>query len=261
MTAIPLTSAALKGVKREIQRQYPELKSAHLTEAIASSLGFRTHAALLPRLDLRPADDPDYAYMDDETFLARAAELSGAAVSGFELAFADLENCGGINTFSNGAGRIDLTKSVRKRAWRNAMVSAINAGIDQRLFSIRPGDCRWDGWSEDRSITRGAAFPFSIGDIPALGYVSDAGFDELAIHVALWPTEDGKRLVAAYNAGFHAGDVFATGWLERRRGAWLQVGNDTGGGWTFSGRKNRVPVVADLQARPHGYAAAGSFMM
>lgn len=261
MTAIPLTSAALKGVKREIQSQYPELKSAHLTEAIASSLGFRTHASLLPELDRRPADDPDYAYLDDETFLARATELSGANVSGFELAFADLESCGGINTFSNGAGRVDLTKSVRKRAWRNAMVSAINAGIDQRLFSIRPGDCRWEGWSEDRGITRGATFSFSVGDIPAIGYVSDAGFDELAIHVALWPTANGERLVAAYNAGLHAGEVFASGWLERRKGAWLQVGNDTGSGWTFSARRNRVQVVADIGVRPHGYAAAGSFMM
>lgn len=260
MTAIPLTSAALKSVKREIQNQYPDLKSAHLTEAIASSLGYRTHAALLPQLDRRPADDPDYAYLDDEAFLARAAELSGMTVDGFDVAFADLESCGGINTFSNGAGRIDLTKSTRKRAWRNAMVCAINAGIDQRLFSIRPGDCRWDGWSEDRNITEGATFSFSVGDFPALGYVSDAGFDELAIHVALWPTANG-RLVAAYNAGLHAGDVFASGWLERRKGAWLQVGNSAGRGWTFSARKNRLERVADLVVRQHGYAADGSFMM
>jgi hypothetical protein len=166
---------------------------------------------------------------------------------------------GAIDTRSPGAGRIDLTTSLRKKAWRNAMVAAINAGIDQRLFSIRPGDCRWESWSSDRGICRGTEYEFTLDGAPAVGWVDDAGFDELAVHVAIWPTAEGRRFVSAGNAGLLAGEIFATGWLERRDGAWLQVGNDVGSGWTFSGRRARLKRMADLAIRPHGYAADGSF--
>ena len=35
----------------------------------------------------------------------------------------------------------------------------------------------------------------------AIAWVGDAGFDELSIHVALWPTPDGERWVRVANAG------------------------------------------------------------
>lgn len=261
MTAIPLTSHALKGVKRTLVEVMPELGSAHLSEAIAAGLGYRTHAALLPQLDRRADSDPDYAYWCEEEFADRARALTGAPVDVTGVVFADFEPFGAINTYSAGADRVPLTNSLRKRAWRNAMVAAINAGIEQRLFSIRPGDCRWPGWSADRGLCKGTLFKFSIGGIPALGWVDDIGFDELSIHVALWPTVHGEEFVQAGNAGLHAGETFATGWLERRKGAWLQVGDGVGGGWTFSSRQQRLKTVAGLELRPHGYAAQGSFMM
>jgi hypothetical protein len=261
MTAIPLTTPALKGIKRELGRQYPEIKSAHLTEAIAQSLGYRTHAALLPDLDKRPENDPDYAYLDDEQFLRRARELSGGSVDGFDLAFADLESHGAINTFSVGATRVNLRSSLRKQAWRNAMVAGINAGIEQRLFTIRPGDNRWDGWVGEREKNRGATYSFEVDGIPGIGFVSDAGYDELAIHVALWPTAEGERFVEAGNGGLYAGELFASGWLERRKGAWLQVSNDVATGWSFRSRRDRLRTVAVMQVRPHGFAASGSFII
>jgi hypothetical protein len=48
--------------------------------------------------------------------------------------------------------------------------------------------------------------------------VHDAGFDELSIHVAVNPKDD---WVKASNAGFNAGDLFASTWLEREKGAWI----------------------------------------
>lgn len=261
MTALPLTSDALKGVKRSIQTLYPELKSAHLSEAMAAGLGFRTHAALLPRVDLRPSDDPDYGFFDEDEFGRRAFELSATSVDTDKISFAALKPFGAIVTHSPGAGRVDLTTSLRKKAWRNAMVAAINAGIDQRLFSIRPGDCRWNGWSSHRGNCRGTEYEFNLNGAPAVGWVDDAGFDELVVHVAIWPTAEGRRFISAGNAGLLAGEVFATGWLERRDGAWLQVGNDVGSGWTFSSRRTRLNSIANLAIRPHGYAADGSFKM
>lgn len=56
-------------------------------------------------------------------------------------------------------------------------------------------------------------------DLPAKGYVADAGFGELTIHVTVNPIGD---VVSAGFAGFDARDAFAVEWLERRRGAWLQ---------------------------------------
>lgn len=261
MTAIPLTSRALRGVKRTLGDVFPEIGSAHLSEAIAKGLGYQTHAALLPRLDRRTSDDPDYAYWSGQKFAERTYDLTESSIDLARLAGADFTQFGGINTVSPGAGRVNLYGSLRKRAWRNAMVAAINAGIEQRLFSIRPGDCRWPGWSADRNLCRGASFRFSLADAPAIGWVNDIGHDELSIHAALWPTERGKHAVQAFNAGLHAGELFAIGWLERQKGAWLQVSADVGRAWTFKARRTRLRTIAEVEIRPHGYAADGTFMI
>lgn len=260
MTAIPLTSRALKDIKRTIQSHYPDIQSAHITEAIAAGLGYRTNAAMRLDLDRRAADDPDYAYLDNERFVERAVELAGRPVRASDIAFTKLQPTGAINTISSGGVSINLQSSRRQRAWRNVMVATINAGIEQRLFTIRPGDNRWDAPLVSGRKS-GATFSFSIGDIPALGYVSDAGYDELEVHAALWPTERGGKFVGAINADFYVGDVIASGWLERRDGAWLQVSAGSGTGWTFRSRRHRLDAVAALQVRPHGFAASGRFIM
>ena len=135
------------------------------------------------------------------------------------------------------------------------MVAAINAGIAQGLFSIRPGDNRWPA-GENQDRREAFSFNFSIGNIPAVASVQDAGFDELSIHAALWPTEDGLRVVKSLNAYFRAGEAFATGWLERREGAWLQVSSSSP---EFTCRKHRLAEVAALNVSPRGYADRGSF--
>jgi hypothetical protein len=37
-------------------------------------------------------------------------------------------------------------KSPRTRAWRNLMVAAINAGLEQGHFGLTPDDNRWPGF-------------------------------------------------------------------------------------------------------------------
>ena len=142
--------------------------------------------------------------------------------------------------------------SVRNRAWRNGMVAGINAGLDQRLYSLRPGD---NGWPRDKDAHREPyVFRFNIGDIPAIASVSDIGWEELSLHVAFWPTPNAERWIGTGSAGFLAGDLFSTGWLERRDGAWLQVPLKP----QLFCRKPKLPVAAILTVEPRGYADRGN---
>lgn len=50
-----------------------------------------------------------------------------------------------------------------------------------------------------------------------------AGCGELSAHVAIQPTTRAERAIRAYNADFVAGEAFASGWLERESGKWLQT--------------------------------------
>lgn len=47
MANFALSSTSVRSLKNALQDRYPSVKSAHLSEAIAATVGFRTHAALL----------------------------------------------------------------------------------------------------------------------------------------------------------------------------------------------------------------------
>ena len=141
------------------------------------------------------------------------------------------------------------------------LVAGINVAIDRRLFTIRPGDNRWPGHEPDRYGRHNPyLFEFEIEGIPAIASVNDAGYDELSIHVAFWPSPESKKWVGAAWAGFLAGDAYASGWLERRDGAWLQVSTQ-GLKDQFSCRRHRLVQVAQLEVEPKGYADRGSFKL
>ena len=100
-------------------------------------------------------------------------------------------------------------------AWRNLMVLTINAGIELKLFSLRPDDNCWPG-ADNREY---CLFPFYCRMACRLkaACVMQAG-GELSVHAAVNPNGEWVR---ASNAEFHEGDAFAASWLERRNGAWL----------------------------------------
>jgi hypothetical protein len=213
MTAIALTESSLLNAKRALSAGLPTEKSSHLTEALAAACGYQTHAALLAALRGGNEADPDFVLLDDASFVRRLSQLTGGAdvrkngFAGFErLEYPSRHEI--VRTQSKRWKGIRF-KSTRGRAWRNAMVAAINAGISQRLFSVRPGDNRWPGASEtsDHKPREPHAYRFMIGDIPAVASVSDAGWDELSIHVALWPTARGDYWIVALNAGFLASEA------------------------------------------------------
>ena len=124
--------------------------------------------------------------------------------------------------------KTDLYKigSLRKKAWRNMMIAGVNAGLEQKIFTLEPSGNFWpefqpgDGKSEANAGSGAHYYSFDFpGGIPVEAYVKDAGFDELSIHVALRPT---GKFMGCVNAGFLAGEAYANGWLERRSGLWLQ---------------------------------------
>jgi hypothetical protein len=139
-------------------------------------------------------------------------------------------------------------RSLRVRAWRNALIIAINSGLDQQLFGLEP-----DGGPAE-PVLYGFDFFSETTIAPGLAWVADIGWSELKVHAAIWPAADAARLIACFNAGFHAGECFATGWLERLSGRWLQDS------WPFlSCRRNRLALVANATIEPHGFSDHGKF--
>jgi hypothetical protein len=260
MTALVLTSDNHRALKRALIRALPRCGSSHLSEALASALGFGSNAALLVRVEQMTCEAfPEFALLDESAFKKRLADLGYDVDRIIEPKMFNkigMSEDGSIlvKTEPSSAAKIKY-RAMRHRAWRNIMVAAINAALEQKLLSLKPGDNRWPGASrkDTRGLTEGYVFRFIFGNsIPAVGYIGDAGFDEISIHAALWPTEEGEHRVAAYNVGFRAGEAFAQGWLERLKGAWLQSSNTL-----FSCRKARVTMIAETSVVPRGFGDRG----
>jgi len=259
MAAIAFTENALLNVKRGLSASFPDSKSSHLTEALAAACGYRTHAALLEALGAANEVDPEILVLDDEAFLRRLYGLQEdplAADEDFDwfewLAYPDKSSV--IKTRS-GAWYNLTYSTARQRAWRNMMVAAINAGIEQKLFTVRAADNRWPHAADSDGERSTHVFRFSVGDIPALASVRDIGHDELSIHCAFWPTPNAAYWISAYNSEFAAGEAFATGWLERHRGAWLQFNGHP----QLNCRKKHLALLAALQIPAKCYGDRGDF--
>ena len=81
----------------------------------------------------------------------------------------------------------DRASSMRARAWRNLMVCAINAGLAQKLFSLRGDDNRWPD-----AGTEGCLFEFALPNgWPARGNVRDIGYAELSVRISTRATSYG----------------------------------------------------------------------
>lgn len=241
MASIPLMESSLAVVKKALRAALPEVRSSHLSEALAASLRRRTHASLIAELP-GYRDDPPIELLVDELFDHRLQELGYQPDP--EFSFEWLNNSGTISTLDSYASDIDYP-SARKKAWRNLMVCVINEGLRQKLFSLHSGDNRWPNAENE-----GFLFDFALPNgLPARGYVHDIGFGELSIHAAVNPIKDWVR---CGNAGFDAGDAFAAGWLERQEGAWLQSATTL-----FNCRKVLVTSLAGLETEPLGYGDRG----
>lgn len=254
MASVPLSDFAIAAVKNSLRKEFPEVRSSHLSEALAAALGRRTHAALL--VDVRKqAADPGIEYLDDERFDRRLCEFGYPPDPEFSFELlAERPDCI-ISTMPISGFDIEY-RSTRDKAWRNLMVLTVNEGIRRKLFTLRPYDNRWPGADPERSrhSDEGYVFEFSLPNgLPAKGYVGDAGFGELSIHAAVNPRGNWVRTL---NAGFDAGDATAQGWLERERGAWLQSSREM-----LTCRRSLVKSLAGLDAVPVGFGDRGRVIL
>jgi hypothetical protein len=252
MASIPLAESVLASLKKALRTEYPDIKSSHLTEAIAAALGRKSHAAILADLS-KQQDSPDYDLLNDEDFDKRLQEFGYPADPEFSFELLDRFVPELISTVPLSAFDIEY-RTVRERAWRNLMVCAINEGLHQRLFTLHPENYNWAPQEDAHHQRDGRIFDFVLPNgLPARGYVGDAGFGELSIHAAVNPNGD---WVKASNAGFEAGDAFAGGWLEREKGVWLQSATTQ-----FNCRKQLLKSLANIEVRPRGFGDRGRVIM
>ena len=128
----------------------------------------------------QPEPEAPFALPSTQKILLRLQALAYPDDPGFDFELLTGKPPQLISTMPDSAYDIEYT-SARKRAWRNLMVCAINAGLTQKLFSLRPGDNRFA--NEDGG---GQLFDFVLPNgLPARGWVGDAGFDGVVIRLAM----------------------------------------------------------------------------
>lgn len=130
--------AAVCNLKARAQRRITGVSSAHLSEALAAALGFRTHAALRAALAGRPttlACEPCNTRLN-----ARLRELGYVVREDLRL----LPDLGHTRVLGH-RRPLRRRRGARWAAWRNLMVAAVNAGLDQGVFGLSPNQDWWPG--------------------------------------------------------------------------------------------------------------------
>ncbi len=257
MTALLASAQAFRLAKSHLHNIFPEIKSSHLSESLAAALGFNTHAAWTEHMKV-VTSDPEVRLLDPLVFERRIAAFGydinwdGTVESDF-IGFED-----GQLAFATSSYELDDDKapSRRDRAWQNLMIAGINAGLRQKVFGLRVDDNRWPGYVPDRHDGESTCiYHFQLDGLPASAFVHDIGSGELAFHVVLQPTGE---FMSCLDGGFSSGEASAGGWLERRKGLWLQ---DSGGRGMFTCRKHLIDRLSELAVAPTGYGRKGKFYM
>lgn len=244
-----ISEASLRILKQQAQRRVSGISSSHLSEGVAAALGFKSHAAL--RAALNGHDTIEVQKPDNAKLIGRLRQLGYNNVRNDLKLLPELDRSySPFRTYP-----LRRQRGPRWTAWRNLLVAAINAGLEQRLFGLSPGQDWWPGAGPDgqRGIRHIYRFVFD-GDIPAVASVDAISGDELSIQVILNPRSETVEPDVA--DGLKDGDAFARCWLERRLGVWIQDGGEG-----FSCKRAVQPRVASVQIEPRGYSDQGSFIM
>lgn len=243
-----VSAAAVRNLKHSAQHRVSGVSSSHLSEALASALGFKTHAAL--RAALAGRTTVEVPKPSNARMVRRLQELGYNAAWGLRLV-PEFEHS--YSPFRNFP--LNKKRSVRWTGWRNLMVAAINAGLEQRLFGLEPSDNWWPGGNPHSQLCKRHMYRFDLeGGHAAVASVDAISGDELSINVVLDPRHEGIE-PDRFN-GLRDGDAHAHAWMERRLGAWIQDGGED-----FSCKRAVQHWLAQLKIDPMGYSDQGSFFM
>lgn len=243
-----VSEAAVRNLKRRAERRVSGVRSAHMSEVVAAALGFKTHAALRAALSGRATAEASKP--SNARAVQRLRQLGYNPADDLRLLPELDRSYSPFKTYP-----LRKQRGVRWNAWRNLMVAAINAALEQRLFGLSPGEDWWPGADPKNNGGERGLYRFTFdGDLPATAAVSAISGDELAIHVLLDPRNE--RVKADFNDGLVDGAAYAHGWLERRLGAWIQDGGEE-----FSCKRAVQARLAAVAIEPQGYAEQGSFIL
>ena len=135
-------------------------------------------------------------------------------------------------------------KSQRARAWRNLMVSVINAALERNLASLE--------YSENEDQPKQTCFDFALANgMQCRGCVNGTRHGELSFAVCV--NHKAEEAPSA-NCSLRTCDATAFGWLERKDGKWLQDSRN------ISCRRPFLTHIADLDIEPMGYSDRGKLM-
>lgn len=244
-----VSAAAVRNLKQSAQRRARGVSSSHLSEALAAALGFKTHAALRAALaDHATVEAPKPS---NARMVRRLHELGHTSITPSLRLVPEFEHS--YTPFRNDPLR--KKRSARWWAWRNLMVSAINAGLEQGLFGLEPSDNWWPGSSPEHQRCQQHVYHFLVDDqLPAVASVDAKVGDELSICVLLNPRKSDVQ--PEWYHGLNTADAMAHGWVERRLGAWIQDGGEA-----FHCKRDLKPWLVDLIIAPAGYSDQGSFIL
>lgn len=244
-----VSKAALRNLKQGAQSRARSVRSSHLSEALASALGFRTHAALRAALNGRTTVEvpkPSNARM-----VQRLHELGYTSIEQGQRIVPEF----GQSYYPFRNAPLRKVRSARWWAWRNLMVMGINAGLEQQLFGLAPSENWWPGGHPDGQKCHQHAYRFvAAGNMPAVASVKSNEHDELSICVMLNPKRD--DVMPEWYLGLGSARATAHGWLERKLGAWIQDDSQA-----FHCKRDLKPRLVELDIVPAGYSDQGSFIL
>lgn len=136
---------------------------------------------------------------------------------------------------------------------QKVLVRTINELLRRDKFGLTP---------DENNFEDSPTIEFEMDGIPAVAHAHDAGHGEISIKVALWPSDQGNKFIAAALSGSamrrKMGGFYTSAWLERKDSAWLQTSN----GLTASCAKDRRKDVEALPwEEPNGFGAEGKFYL
>ncbi|MDA8449178.1 hypothetical protein M4R23_07110 [Acidovorax sp. GBBC 3332] len=128
-----VSEAAVRTLKRQAQRALKDVSSSHMSEAVASALGFNTHASLRA------------AFAGKATAKAQKPSNSKLVQRLRQLGYATPEDLRVLPELEHSYARfktfpLRTQRSARWWVWRNLMVAAINAGLARHLFGLSEGE-------------------------------------------------------------------------------------------------------------------------
>lgn len=242
------SESSLRYLKRSARRGVSGVPSSHLSEAIAAALGFRTHAAL--RAALAGKATAEAQKPSNARLIQRLQQLGHNVPDDLQL-LPEFEH----SYFPFSDVPLRTKRGIRWQVWRNLMVAAINAGLEQRLFGLAEGENWWPGATQDGERSDRGIYRFLFADdLPVLVGVDAVRGGELSVKVILRPKKPDIR--PEWYCDLNSGEATAHGWLERRLGSWIQDGGEK-----VHCKRALQDRIAGAVIPTAGYSEQGSFIM